>query len=505
MFMALRVTFAIALYAHACFLLGVAGQLRRVPIVILTLIFVGAALRSRLPRPHLAWLMFAPLVVLAFYPAIVFDETLYHLPFVQAFARDGAIRFLPDMRFPVFPVLHEALCVPAFLVGGDVATHFVSILEVMLVAALLVAWDERAGWLAAALFLGSPLVVMLATTLHVEIALTLFAVAGLYALERERYALAGFFLGSACSVKYLGFYFALAALLVVIARRRGIVSFASTCALTALPMTAWIAFHTGDPLFPFLKDSVWWIAPPSGPPSFADRALLIWNVTFVRDRAGMQPPVTPFLALLVIVLIIAALKREALARRVLLLSAGYVVAFNFLPQDARYLVPLLPLVSLVAAMFAAARWPKFVPLLAVLAIAPGIAYAGYRIARDGVPPVDRAEWLAQRVPEYRALRLAGTERVYVCHGERLKSLAAGPLLGDYNGPFSYARILADDTRTLAENLRRIDVRYYLVAKRACAPPRANGGMELVYEDAGAQLWSRSAVARVGDGREPPLW
>jgi hypothetical protein len=37
-------------------------------------------------------------------------------------------------------------------------------------------------------------------------------------------------------------------------------------------------------------------------------------------------------------------------------------------------------------------------------------------------------------------------------------------------------------------MRRIDARYYLLAKRVCIPPQANGGMDLVYEDEAAQLW-----------------
>ncbi len=487
---ALRAAFGLALYAHACFLLGVLGWLRTGPILVLTAVFAVATLRLRVPAPRLVWLVFVPLLVLALYPPLAFDETLYHLPFVQAFARDGAIRFLPDLRFPVFPVLHEVLCVPLFLLGGDVggrAPHLVSLVELILIVGLLVAWDARAGWLAAALFVGSPLVVQLATTLHVEMALTLFVLAGFYALDRERYALAGFFLGSACSVKYLGFYFAAAALILALVRRRAAI-YALTCSLAALPMTAWIWFHTGDPLFPFVRPSLWTLESPSEV-SLADRVALLWNVTFARDRAGMQPPVTPFLALLIVALIAAAVKRDAFARRVLLLGAVYLAVFSFLPQDSRYLVPLLPLLCIAAALFIAPRWPKAVPLLALLAIAPGIAYAGYRIARQGLP-VPRNEWLAQRIPEYRALRLAGTERVYACRGEQLKGYAAGPFLGDHNGPWSYARILtgANDTQTLAQHMRRIDARYYLVAKPACVPPHPNGGMELVYEDAGAQLW-----------------
>lgn len=488
---ALRGAAALALYAHACFLLGIAGWLRPVPVAIVTLAFAVALLRVRgtVSRPRWPWLALVPVAVLALYPAIAFDETLYHLPFVQAFARDGAIRFLPELRFPVFPVLHEALCVPAFLAGGEVGTHLVALLQMALVAALLVRWDARAGWLAAALFAGSPLVVHLASVLHVEAALTLCVVAGFFALNRERYALAGFFFGSACSVKYHGFYFAAAALGIVLVRRRGVARYVVAGALAALPTTVWLWSQTGDPLFPFLRPNEWTFA--RGPQG--ETLTLLWDVTFARERVGLQPPITPLLIPMAALLVVAAVKRNAFALWVLAVCAGYLVAFRFLPQDSRYLVPLLPLVSLAAARVVAGRWPKIVPLLAVIAIVPGIAYAGYRIAKQGVPPVTNAQrvaWLSARVPGYRALRVAGADRVYACGGEQLKAHAAGTLLGDHNGPWSYARILggARDTGTIAARMQRIGVRFYLVAKRRCPAPRATGGMTLVYEDAHAQLW-----------------
>jgi len=493
--LAIRGAAALALYAHACFLLGMAGWLRPVPVAIVTLLFAIGLLRVRgtLPRPRWPWLALLPAGVLALYPAIAFDETLYHLPFVQAFARDGAIRFLPDLRFPVFPVLHEALCVPAFLAFGDVGTHVVALVQTALVAALLAHWDARAGWLAAALFAGSPLVVFLASALHVEPALTLFVTAGFFALDRERCALAGFFFGSACSVKYHGFYFAAAALLIVLVRRRGAGRFVLAGALAALPMTAWLWSQTGDPLFPFLRENAWTYS--RGPQGAT--LTLLWDVTFARERVGLQPPITPLLIPMAALLVVAAVKRpvkrNAFALCVLLVCAGYVVAFRFLPQDSRYLVPLLPLVSLVAARALVERWPKALPLFALIAIAPGLAYAGYRIAKQGVPPVtasQRVAWLSARIPEYRALRLAGDARVYACGGEQLKAHASGTFLGDHKGPWSYARVLggAGDTRTIAARMRRIGVRFFLVAKRRCPPPRDTGGMTLVHEDPAAQLW-----------------
>jgi hypothetical protein len=496
--LALRSALGLALCAHACFFLGVVGQLRAGPIVALMVVIVcgGAAAASAAglsaPEAGAAPLLFTPLFLLALLPPIAFDETLYHLPFVRAFARAGALRFLPDVRFPVFPVLHELLAVPPYLLAGDVGTHLVALAEVIVLAALLIEWarryDVRAGWLAAALFLGSPLIIHLSTVLHVEMALALFIAAGFYALDRERYALAGVFLGSACSVKYLGFYFALAALAIAAVRRRAAV-FALGCALSALPMTAWIYLSTRNPVFPFLGKSIWlpdpW--PDVGWTGRLVRMLRVtWDVTFARQRVGWQPPVTPLLALL-LVLIAAAAVRDVRARLLLLLAAIYVAIFSYLPQDARYLVPLLPLISVAGAVIAIRRWPRIATAMTMIAAVPGFAYAAYRIGLQGFPSTRNTEWLESRLPEYRALRHAGEEPVYACGAERLKGLAGGRFLGDSFGPYSYNR-LPDNTSAIAERMRQWNVRYYLLAKRGCKPPRADGGMRLVYEDADAQLW-----------------
>ena len=50
------------------------------------------------------------------------------------------------------------------------------------------------------------------------------------------------------------------------------------------------------------------------------------------------------------------------------------------------------------------------------------------------------------------------------------------------------RTLANDLHLKSLQLRRIDAEYFLVATRVCPPPLATGGMDLVYSDAGAQLW-----------------
>ncbi|MGZ8833906.1 MAG: ArnT family glycosyltransferase, partial [Thermoanaerobaculia bacterium] len=455
-----------------------------------------------------------PLVLLALYPPIAFDETLYHLPFVRAIAETGAIQFRPDLRFPAFPQLHELLCVPAFLVLGDVATHFVAVAEGMLLVAILFEWGAhlrtKSGGMAAALqMLGNPIVIQLATVAYVDMAMTLFIAAGFYCLDRTssqnqtfHVAAAGFFLGSACSVKYLGCYFAAAALVFLLLsgtnRRRTTPIFLLSFAAAVLPMYSRITALTGNPFFPFLPKlfgpTPWTITLSES--SGAVRVLrLFWDITFAREHVNQQPPYSPLFAVALLITIIAATRD----RRAVFLSAicaGYIAIFTFLPQDSRYLLPLLPLVS-VAAACAVARWKKVTIAVSLLSIAAGIAYAGYRLARQGPPPLNaaqRRQYLEQRIPEYRALERRGSGRIYVCGAEQLKYFGGDDLLGDVIGPLSTEKVFGSSRNAgdLSSTLARLGVRYLLVSRTACRQdwqrlPVAPA-FEPVYADAGAVLW-----------------
>ena len=172
---------------------------------------------------------------------------------------------------------------------------------------------------------------------------------------------------------------------------------------------------------------------------------------------------------------------------------GYIAIFTFLPQDSRYLLPLLPLVAMAAASAAAPLLRKnAIVALSLLAVAPGIAYAGYRFVRQGPLPLtseQRQQYLEVHIPEYRALEHRGPGRIYVCGAEQLKYFGGDDLLGDVAGPFAYDTIMGKD---FPGRLTRFHIRYLLVSRAHCpvawqrlpSPPR----FELVYADDGATLW-----------------
>lgn len=271
--------------------------------------------------------------------------------------------------------------------------------------------------------------------------------------------------------------------------------------LALLPMYGRIIALTGNPFFPFLPRvfgaSRWTADLPGSPDRLSKALLLFWNITFARDRVGWQPPYSPLFAIAMLITLIAA-TRNRRAAFLSIVCIGYIAIFTFLSQDSRYLLPLLPLVSVAAAMtIAPLLSKKTILILSLLAIAPGIAYAGYRLWRQGPPPLtqsQRQRYLEAHVPELRALERRGAGRIYVCGAEQLHYFGGDDVIGDVIGRDANERIFrsAKNAADLSRALRPLDIRYLLISRRhapaawqrlPAAPLFAR-----IYADDGAELW-----------------
>jgi hypothetical protein len=542
----------LALLAHLLLLLGLVGLLRPVPVLLLTAAVHAAGVQAwrelRTLRLRPAWgiafaLGLAPLVVLALYPPTAFDATLYHLPFARAFAASGGVPYLVDRRFPVFPQATEVLFATVMLFGSDVAAHGVELLAALLTAALLVAWGGRAfpryppaGWIAAAVFLGNPIVSYLAGTAYIEPGLTLFVAASLYALDRWRsgggtawLALAAVFGATAADVKYLGLFFlGIAGLAVVLAggrsrtvpaRLREGLLFAGLAAAFLAPWYLRIYLHTGNPIFPYLPQvfggSLWQSLPrPETGEPLAARLLrwirLPWDILFERGRYNQEPPFSPACLAALPLLVFGAL-RDARVRFLLAVAGAYAFVFTWLPSDSRYLVPILPLVSLAAVGSLAAlvdRWPRLASrrlawALGLVCVLPGWLYPVYRIARQGplpLTPETREAYLARRLPVYPAVAWLNRTRgsaytVWALQAEEMAYFADGRFLGDWIGPASFDRVLdgLQGPADLHARLRRLGADHLLVPRDKERPdfPRdadLRRWFKPVYEDRWAQVY-----------------
>jgi hypothetical protein len=561
---AVSTSLGLALLAPAGLLLGLAGWLRPVPVLLAAAGFHLLSLPAwrelardlaglrRHPRVLLlAAAVLAPSVLLALYPPTAFDATLYHLPYVKAFVESGGVPFLADLRFPVFPQANEILFAGVMLFAPDVAAHGVQWLATVLTASLLWIWGRdafgsAAGGLAAAVYLGNPIVASLSGTAYVDPGLTLFVTAALFSLDRWRgsgerrwLALAALFAASAAAVKYLGLFFLAlaggAALLGGVPTRpwpvrwRDAALFAGIAALVAVPWYGRILLHTGNPVFPFFPEvfgsSPWdplrfhSVLPTGGGVRdvllrLAALVRLPWDLVFERQRYNWHPPLSP-IYLAVLPLALAAAIRDVRVRLLLAVAAVYSLVCFSLPPDARYFLPVVPLISLAAAeglrrpILSRRLWTA---ALCAGCLLPGWLYALHRIERQGPVPLTpeaREAYLLEKLPVYPALSWLNRTRgsgytVWALDAERMAYFARGRFLGDWIGPASFGRVLAglQGPEDLRRRLRRLGATHLLVTEEGRDLPFPDDAafrrrFRKVYADRHARVYAIEATSRGG--------
>ena len=407
------------------YFLGMAGLLTGTWMALLLLAMGAASWRAWTALPDLLWphrpwglgwglavSVLAPLALPALYPPSSFDGGMYHLPFAARFLEAQALVFIPEVRYPIFPQGAEMHFLPAMAWLGDVAAKTTQVWPLLGTAALLLAAGRRlvsarAGWWAAALWLGTPVVVRVGTQAYVDASLAFHVTAAVVAwlcweeVGREKMCrekasepearawlvLCGLQLGFAASVKYSALFFVLAsgaatlwaATLWAASRggaagrlRRAVISvllLAAAFTVVAGPWYGRFAWTTGNPVFPFYTQIFGdnpWRHSHDGPVGEAgdvssesadagaglamvrDLVRVPWDSWMERGRFHHQAPLSPFFVLWVPwgVWLAAA---SPLGRRLLFLSLAFGLFWTTTEQDLRILIPILPILSLATA------------------------------------------------------------------------------------------------------------------------------------------------------------
>jgi hypothetical protein len=478
-----------------------------------------------------AALVLSPLLLLPLYPPTSFDSTMYHLPYAKAFAATGGVPFLASLRFPVFPQLMELLFSGMLLFADDVAAQSLQALVTFLTAGLVFVWGREAfgrtaGWLGAATYLGNPIVAYLAGTAYVDPGVSLFATAALFAVwrwrrsrERAWLILAAVFASSAAATKYLGLFFVAAIGTIVLltpaprARWRNVLHFTAVAAVILIPWYGRILLHTGNPLFPYFPalfgSSAWEHAQHQfrvvSPLSVLT---LPWDLVFRRETFLWHPPVSPVYLVALPFTLFAAV-RDARVRRMFLFAVAYAFFVRALSRDPRYLLPILPLMSMTAGA-GLALLPMTRRLLAgavSVLLLPGWLYVAWQIQRLGALPVtaqQRNEFLSRRLPVYPAIRYMNRTRgrdytMYAFHAENMVYFAEGRFLGDWFGPASFEKVLSSGAtpEALHSTLRALGVDYLLVVKERAPPlpldsPQFTKRFRVVYSDPHTRVFALAA-------------
>ena len=285
--------------------LGIAGQLHRSSVLVLTALQAAAGIwvlsRKRERRRAFLWLaalrpargnrllvaailaILSPVAVLHLFdllhPVTAFDSANYHMAAAKIYRETAALSFLDGIRFNGQPHLSVLLYLRHWLLWDqDFAAKLVNLeLELILLLALVYAAREirwRDGWILGALFLAAmPALAGIASVEYAELAVAAFAAAGCAVLfhqvrragrpgESRLWVVAGLLFGFAAAAKHTGAALFACAIFGYLAprvfsrslkaerfRAVGVLGLAGFFPVSIWWARSWI--HTGTPFYPF--------------------------------------------------------------------------------------------------------------------------------------------------------------------------------------------------------------------------------------------------------------
>ena len=285
--------------------LGIAGQLHRSSVLVLTALQAAAGIwvlsRKRERRRAFLWLaalrparenrllvvailaILSPVAVLHLFdllhPVIAFDSANYHMAAAKIYRETATLSFLDGVRFNAQPHLSVLLYLRHWLLWDeDFAAKLVNLeFELILLLTLVYAAREvrwRDGWILGVLFLAAmPALAGIASVEYAELSVAAFAAAGCAVLfhqvrragppgESRLWVVAGLLFGFAAAAKHTGAALFACAIVGYMAARVLSRSLKAECFRSVgvlglagfLPVSIWWArswIHTGTPFYPF--------------------------------------------------------------------------------------------------------------------------------------------------------------------------------------------------------------------------------------------------------------
>lgn len=330
------------------------------------------------------------------------DALAYHLADVKVFLQNRRITSLPTEHHSNFPFTMEMLFAVGLLYDDYPLANLFHFATAGLTVLAMLAFcrrvlSEAVGWIAAILYVTTPIIVWEASTAYIDIGFGLYATLAVFAAltavnqpEGDTKAgqawtlLSGLMMGFALGTKYLAllpFGVVAAYLLLKRAPIRTVALYAGLALAIGSPWYIKNVVLTGNPVYPFFykafPNSRYWSADRAAPyqaeqdhfgyphslkqPADSLRSLLQmpWNLMANADKYANAGDYT--FSVLIGGLYAAFCLSLAFTRRIprlvadLFLIAGtQLVAWFFLAQIGRYLVSMLPMFAVVAA-YAASR------------------------------------------------------------------------------------------------------------------------------------------------------
>ncbi len=472
----------------------------------------------RLALGILAILLGLPLLLLPLYPPNAWDATEFYLASAKIYVAQHRLVPTPYLRFEVYPQLCQLLFSLGLLFLDEIAAQLTQFLMFLILVCALFSFGQRefsrrAGLWAAAIFVGNPLILYLASNAYIDIGVTLYLTLSLYALavwfsERRRgwLLLCGAFCGFAVGTKYTALQQVVLVTLVIgavcIKRRewRKGLEFCSVLLFSGAPSYIRNAVLVGNPVFPLLAGIF-----GSGNYNADDMKFLAWEL---REHYGVGRSLQAFLALPWTLYsspetfhaqailsplnfaVLPAIMLGAFRNPRIRIGAFCSILLSLLwflnAQILRHLTPVLPIIAVGGgacldifirrfALFD--RWlDKRAPqafVAAALAF-PGWRYAVKEVRANGpLPSSQRArdDYLTRTHVSYPAYQMlnglrAGHYTLYALADNDMAYFADGTFMGDWFGPARFAPVLRamDDGRALHRELEGLGAEFFLVSQ-----------------------------------------
>lgn len=503
--------------SYIIMLLGLVGRLERWTLfgALAAAALVSAV--NRLPKPRrtdyalrlaplsaILAVVLLPMMALALYPPVAWDATAYHLAAAKIYVDHHALVFTPYLRFPVFPQVNHMLFAGALMAGGETLAQQLQLLMTSALAAAMIAFSRRyltarAGWWAAALLFGMPLLVWLGVSAYVDAGLIFYLFLSCHAFMNYRagrsmawLVVAGVCGGLAVGIKYTALFFILALGLWSLWSKGGRsrlmppIIYCGTAFLAVAPWLARNIYYAGNPLFPFFTSLFTRIFGERQVPaadfatmnessmsvgigrSLKSLVSLPWELATNQDAFIPEAPISLLFMVLLPLALLPALRRREM-RVLLLIALGYTLFWFFNYQIVRYLLPAFPIYCLLVGGGLDAALSRFdnahrradrradqradrrrwlTVIVGLLLVAPGWWFALGRVKQNGRIPVNSGQrdiylQLAhESYPLYKVLneRTGGRYRLFALYDRHMTCFADGEFLGDWYGPARYDRV-----------------------------------------------------------------
>lgn len=395
--MSWRVMFVLAsvlgLYAYAIFVLGLFGLLTKSSIIIVTLIFICITLAFQLRKQSFPFIkkrdvvrnrliVFSCLIlgiqsiinlIGALGPELAFDALWYHLTLPKLYVAAERISFIPGnlLYYSAMPKLGEMFYVAALSVSNEILAkviHFsfgiLSLITLYNVARKFL--KTELSVIVLVIYFANLVVAWESTTAYIDLIRTFFELMAFWGFynwfekgNNKWLYLSALLLGFAIATKLLALGSVLIFLVLIVYKHKqtknreypallkDIISFVGISLLIPLPWFLFSYFHTGNPVYPFFTD----LYPVNATHSMLNPLRFITDTFNILTNAA--DPISPIYLICLPLIFLITLPQKA--KPVLLYVCSAFLIWYLTPRSGggRFLLPYLPVFSLLVGLLLA--------------------------------------------------------------------------------------------------------------------------------------------------------